>query len=76
MAHYVRLTRVESGSIPVCVNLDDVRWIQPRIGGGSQLFFSERDAIAVRETYEVVTRAANARDLIDQQAPAQLRPVA
>jgi hypothetical protein len=76
MALYVRLTKVDPGSYPVCVNLDDVRWIQPRAGGGSQLFFSEKDAIGVREDYELLTRAANARDVADYQASAHVRGAA
>ena len=76
MAHFVRLTKVEPNNSPVCVNLDDVRWIQPRVGGGSQLFFSERDAIGVREDYELLTRAADARDVVGEQARALARGAA
>jgi hypothetical protein len=61
---YVRLTKVEPDNSPICVNLGEVRWIQPRVGGGSQLYFSERDAIGVREDYEFLTRAVNARDVV------------
>lgn len=63
MAHYVRLTKVEPDNNPVCVNLDEVRWIQPRVGGGSQLYFCDGDAMGVREDYELLTRAAQARDV-------------
>jgi hypothetical protein len=76
MALYVRLTKVDPGSYPVCVNLDDVRWIQPRVGGGSQLFFSEKDVIGVREDYDLLTRAASARDVADHQAKAPVRGAA
>ena len=76
MAIFVRLTKVEPANSSVCVNLDDVRWIQPRAGGGSQLFFSEKDAIGVREDYDLLTRAASARDVADYQAPAHARGAA
>jgi hypothetical protein len=76
MALYVRLTKVDPGSYPVCVNLDHVRWIQPRAGGGSQIYFSEKDVIGVREDYELLTRAANARDVADYQVKAPVRGAA